>query len=155
MIQRPTPSRDRLLLDENNIVGPQFHTGRDRRCRGIARIQVPGSYGAEFLRLARGTQYKDLRCVRRSGAVNAFTEQSTGQAQVLAVGQGNTSVLAELAPQIDIVALFGALLAQAMRESSSVNLQVTVLVISDLGSARKQTKTGGQAYGAYARYYNV
>ncbi|WP_261392138.1 hypothetical protein [Ruegeria arenilitoris] len=42
-----------------------------------------------------------------------------------------------------------------MRESSSVNLQVTVLVMSDLGSARKQTKTGGQAYGAYARYYNV
>ncbi|WP_170341476.1 hypothetical protein [Ruegeria arenilitoris] len=46
-------------------------------------------------------------------------------------------------------------MAQVLHEFSSVNLQVTVLVILDLGSARKQTKTGGQPYGAYARYYNV
>ena len=60
-----------------------------------------------------------------------------------------------LLKSIDIVALFGAQLPQALREFSRVNLQVTVLVMSDPGSARKQTKTGGQAYGAYARYYNV
>ncbi len=72
-----------------------------------------------------------------------------------AVGQGNTSVLAEPSPQIDLVALFGAQLAQVLREFSSVNLHATVLVMSDLRSARKQTKAGWQAYGAYARYYNV
>nr|WP_170541635.1 hypothetical protein [Ruegeria arenilitoris] len=46
-------------------------------------------------------------------------------------------------------------MAQVLREFSSVNLHATVLVMSDLRSARKQTKAGWQAYGAYARYYNV
>ncbi|UWR09237.1 hypothetical protein [Ruegeria sp. B32] len=46
-------------------------------------------------------------------------------------------------------------MAQALRKFSSVNLHATVLVKSDLGSARKQTKAGGQAYGAYAHYYNM
>ena len=70
---------------------------------------------------------------------------------VRAIGQACDAILLSVAP----ATTSRAQLAQALREFSSVNLQVTVLVISDLGSARKQTKTGGQPYGAYARYYNV
>ncbi len=68
-----------------------------------------------------------------------------------AIGPPRDAILLSVAPAITSCAQ----LAQVLREFSSVNLQVTVLVISDLGSARKQTKAGGQAYGAYARYYNV
>ncbi|WP_217354736.1 tyrosine-protein kinase family protein [Ruegeria arenilitoris] len=68
-----------------------------------------------------------------------------------AIGQACDAIILSVAP----ATTSRAQLAQALREFSSVNLQVTVLVISDLGSARKQTKAGGQSYGAYARYYNV
>lgn len=67
------------------------------------------------------------------------------------IGQAFDAILLSVAP----ATTSRAQLEQALREFSSVNLQVTVLVMSDLGSARKQTKAGGQAYGAYAHYYNV
>lgn len=67
------------------------------------------------------------------------------------IGQACDTILLSVAPAITS----RAQLAQALREFSSVNLQVNGLVLSDLGFARKHTKAGGQAYGAYAHYYNV
>lgn len=67
------------------------------------------------------------------------------------IRQACDAILLSVAPAITS----RAQLEQALREFSSVNLQVTGLVMSDLRSARKQTRAGGQAYTAYARCYNV
>nr|WP_302477106.1 tyrosine-protein kinase domain-containing protein [Ruegeria arenilitoris] len=70
---------------------------------------------------------------------------------VRAIGQACDAILLSVAPATTSRAQLG----QVLREFSSLNVQVTWLVMSDLGSARKQTNAGGQPYGAYARYYDV
>ncbi|WP_170588856.1 tyrosine-protein kinase family protein [Ruegeria arenilitoris] len=70
---------------------------------------------------------------------------------VRAIGQACDAILLSVAPATTSRAQLG----QVLREFSSLNVQVTGLVMSDLGSARKQTNAGGQPYGAYARYYDV
>lgn len=67
------------------------------------------------------------------------------------IGQSSDAILMSVAP----ATTSRAQLAQALREFTSVNLRVSGLVVSDLGFSRKSERTGGQAYGVYARYYSA
>jgi hypothetical protein len=66
LAQCPVPACHRLLSNENHVVRPNFHLGRDGQVHGILGIEVEGGQAAIELWVALGAQHVNLGIVAKA-----------------------------------------------------------------------------------------